>query len=128
MDIRRGTIFLCWLFHLPPPNTCGTSHKASLSKQKSPLFFGPQNSTLWLSSKSSKSSACASDAWRHSHPQVTIFYLGFLFWHLWTTYPTRVRVNTCAQVCTKLTHVLSRKVLSLTKPKGVVYITKSLGH
>ena len=29
-----------------------------------------------------------------------IFYLGFLFWHLWTTHPPRARVNTCAQVCT----------------------------
>ena len=27
-----------------------------------------------------------------------------------------------------LTHVLSRKVLSLTKPKGKIYKTKSLGH
>ena len=56
------------------------------------------------------------------------FYLGFLFWHLWTTHPPRVCVNTCAQVCTKLTHALSWKVLSLTKPKGRIYKTKSLGH
>ena len=79
----------------------------------------------WLSSKSS---ARASGAWRHSHPQVTIFYLGFLFWHLWMTHPPCVRINTCAQVCTYLTHVLSQKVLSLTKPKGKIYKTKSLGH
>ena len=56
------------------------------------------------------------------------FYLGFLFWYLWTTHPLCTRVNTCAQVFTKLNHVLSRKVLSLTKPKGKIYKTKSLGH
>ena len=48
--------------------------------------------------------------------------------HLWTTHPPHVYVNSCAQVCTKLTHVLSREVLSLTKPKGKIYKTKSLGH
>ena len=26
------------------------------------------------------------------------FYLGFLFWHLWMTHPTRARVNTCAHI------------------------------
>ena len=56
------------------------------------------------------------------------FYLGFLFWHLWMTHPLCTRVNTCTQVCTKLTYALSRKVLSLTKPKGKIYKTKSLGH
>ena len=61
-----------------------------------------------------------------SHGQ--IFYLGFLFWNFWKTHPPRVRFNTCAQVCTKLTYVLSRKVLSLTKPKGKICKTKSLGH
>ena len=40
----------------------------------------------------------------------------------------RARVNTCAQVSTKLTHVLSRKVLSLTKLKGKIYKTKYLSH
>ena len=55
-----------------------------------------------------------------------ISYLGFLFWHLWTTHPPRVRVNTCAHVCTWLTHALSRKVLILTKPKDKIYKTKSL--
>ena len=35
------------------------------------------------------------------------------------THSPHARVNTCTQVCTKLTYVLSRKVLSLTKPKGI---------
>ena len=38
------------------------------------------------------------------------------------------RANTCTQVCTQLTYAQSQKVLSLTKPKGKIYKTKSLGH
>ena len=60
----------------------------------------------------------ASGAWSHSHPLVNLS-IGFLFWHLWTIRPPCTRVNTCTQVCTQLTHVLSRKFLSLTKPKGI---------
>ena len=41
---ERGTIFLCWLFHLPH-RTCGTRHKATGSLRKSLFFFGPQDST-----------------------------------------------------------------------------------
>ena len=44
------------------------------------------------------------------------FRLGLL-WHLHP--PARARVNTCLNVCTELNHVLSRKVLSLTKLKGM---------
>ena len=76
----------------------------------------------WLFSKSPKSSA------RSFTSSGQIFSLRFLFWDLWTTHPPCARVNTCAQGCTKLTHVLSRKVLSLTKPKDKIYKTKSLGH
>ena len=89
---ERSTIFLCWLFHLhpqhvwhPPQGHCELAKVTLL---------------LWTNWLSSKSSAHTSGAWRHSHPQVTIFYLGFLFWHLWATHPPRERVNTCAQVCT----------------------------
>ena len=46
---ERGTIFLCWLFHLPQ-NTCDTCLKAtglaSVSKQKSTFFFRARNPTL----------------------------------------------------------------------------------
>ena len=57
-----------------------------------------------------------------------ILYLGFLLWHLWMTRPLRTCVNTCAHVCTKLTHALNRKFLSLTKRKGKIYKTKSLSY
>ena len=98
------------------------------ARESHPSSSDRKTQLIWLFSKSPKSSARASGAWRHFHPQVPIFNLGFLFWHLWMTHPPRTRVNTCAQVCTKLTHVLSRKVLSLTKSKGKIYKTKSLGH
>ena len=83
------------------------------------------NSLTFL--KSPKSSAHASGAWRHSHPPGHIFYLGFLFWHLWMTHPPCARVKPALMLhitnpCAK------RKVLSLTKPKSKTYKTKSLGH
>ena len=94
---ERGTIFLCWLFHLPTPHHhMHTCCQALASKWKS-TFSRRQNSTLTFSNLP-KSSAHASGVWRHSHPPVTIFHLGFLFWHLWITHPTRMRMNTCAHV------------------------------
>ena len=72
---ERDTIFVCWLFHLASPNTCDTCRKAtglaSASERKSTFFFRARNSTDWLFSKSPKSSAHASGAWRNSHPLVT---------------------------------------------------------
>ena len=60
----------------------------------------------------------ASGAWRHPHPVTPFRHLGLL-WHLWVARLPRMRVNTYIKVCPKLTHVLSRKVLSLTKLKGM---------
>ena len=83
------------------------------------------NSLIFL--KSPKSSAHASGAWRHSHPWVTFSYLGFYFdireWRVlpacaWTPALMLHLTNPCAK----------RKVLSLIKPKGKIYKTKSLGH
>ena len=53
-----------------------------------------------------------------------ILYLEFLLWHLWMTRPlphAREHLRSCL-------HLTERKVLSLTKPKGKIYKTKSLGH
>ena len=88
-----------------------------------PVRMQELNSLLFL--KSQKSSAHASGAWCHPHPLV-LFPTGVLFWHLWMTHPPHTYMNTCAHVCTQLTHALSRKVLSLTKPKGKIYKMKSL--
>ena len=77
--------------------------------------------------KSPKSSAHASGAWRHSHPSVIIpfwdFYFDICEWHIipahaWTPALMLHLTNPCAK----------RKVVSLTKPKGKIYKTKSLGH
>ena len=77
--------------------------------------------------KSQKSSAYASGAWRHSHPAVIFsiwdFYFDIFEWHIlparaWTPALMLHRTNPGAK----------RKVLSLTKPKGKIYKTKSLGH
>ena len=91
---ERGTFFLFWLFHLPPPQQVlhlpqrplAWLRRASQSQTSSPE--AGLNSTQLTFSKSSKSSARAraSDAWRHSHPLVNLS-VGFLFWHLWTTHP-----------------------------------------
>ena len=75
--------------------------------------------------KSPKSSANASGAWRHSHPLVTFpiwdFYFDISEWHIlsaraWTPALMLHLTNPCAK----------RKILSLTKPKGKIYKTKSL--
>ena len=81
------------------------------------------NSLLFL--KPPKSSAHASGAWRHPHPRVTILIWDFYFdiseGHVlsaraWTPALMLHLTNPCAK----------RKVLSLTKPKGKIYKTKSL--
>ena len=74
-----------------------------------------------------KSSAHTSDAWCHSHPLVPIpicdFYFDISEWNIlsarvWTPALMLHLTNPCAK----------RKVLSLTKPKGKIYKTKSLGN
>ena len=116
---ERYTFFIFWLFHLPTPHLVRHLPKASANKRKSTVFSRGRtqlNSYLFKIPKLLR--ARSSDVWRHSHPLVNLS-IGFLFWHLWTIHPPRASVNTCTQVCTWLTHVLSRKVLSLTKPKGI---------
>ena len=73
----------------------------------------------------SQTSAHASGAWRHPHPLVPItirdFYFDISEWHIlsshaWTPALMLHLANPCAK----------RKVVSLTKLKGKIYITKSL--
>ena len=72
-----------------------------------------------------KSSAHASGAWRHSHPLVTIpiwdFYFDISEWHILSA-----RVWIPALMLHLTNQWAKRKVLSLTKPKGKIYKTKSL--
>ena len=118
---ERDTIFLCRLFHLLP------------------ITWAPDTRPRWASeSQPSSSDGKTQLTFLKSQPMLPvcdvthipghILNLGFLLWHLWMTRPLRAHVNACAHVCTLLTHALSRKVLSLTKPKGKIYKTKSLGY
>ena len=75
----------------------------------------------------SQISAHASGAWRHPNTLVPVligdFYFDISEWHIlsaraWTPALMLHLTNPCAK----------RKVLSLTKLKGKIYKTKSLGH
>ena len=75
----------------------------------------------------SQISAHSSGVWRHSHLLVSIpiwdFYFDISEWHIlsacvWTPALMLHLTNPCAK----------EKVLSLTKPKGKIYKTKSIGN
>ena len=102
----------------PPP--CATPCcKASASSKSQPSSSDARTRPTDFFSKISKSSMHASGAWRHSHPAVTFsiwgFYCDISEWHVRSYLHL---TSPCAK----------RKVLSLTKPKGKIYKTKSLGH
>ena len=98
---RRSIYNIFWLFHLPQ-NTCDICHKAtglaSVSKRKSTVFFRASNSTDFFKIPQILHARFWSMTSFTSTGQP--FYLGFLFWYLWTTHPPCVRIDTCAQVCT----------------------------
>ena len=108
------------------PNHVRTRHKASVSERKS-TFFLRGRTQLWLFSNLPKSSAHASGAWHHSHPRSHPLSVIFFLTSVNDTSSPHARqhlrsslqfTNPCAK----------RKVLSLTKPKGRIYKTKSLDH
>ena len=126
---ERDTIFLSDFSICPKPRAAPAANYWSGlgGPRKSTFFLRGKNSALWLFLQSPKSSAHASGAWRHSHPLVTIpiwdFYFDISEWHIlssraWTPALMLYLTNPCAK----------RKVLSLTKPKGKIYKTKSLGN
>ena len=135
-DVRRerDTIFLCWLLlhrQLSTQPTGGArSAQIRLASASSECRLYPSEAGTQLTAflKSQKSSAHAPGAWCHSHPMVPIFYLGFLFWYLWMTHPLHARAWTPAFMLHLTNACAKRKVLSLTKPIGKIYKTKSLGH
>ena len=98
---ERDTFFLCWLLRLAPIS-CGTHGTqirlvSASPKSRTPSVRGLV-STLWLSSKSPKSSArfrCMTSP-ALCHP---FLYLRLL-WHLWVTCPlcAPTRVTTCIKV------------------------------
>ena len=127
---ERDTIFLCWLLlhrQLSTQPTCGArsaqirlaspSYESRLSRSEA----GTQLTAF------SPISAHASGAWRDPHPLALItiwdFYFDISEWHIlsacaWTPALMLHLTNPCAK----------RKVLRLTKPKGKIYKTKSLGN
>ena len=116
---ERGTIFLYRLFHLPfPPTRVAPATKVSASKRKPTVF--PEAgliSTHWLFQNLPKSSA--------RFRCVTSFVLASLRFpsraivtSLSDTFALRARAWTPVLMLHLTNHVLSRKVLSLTKPKG----------
>ena len=91
--------------------------------QKSTFFFRGRNSTHWLS----QISAHSSGAWRHSHLLDPFPIWGFILTSVNDASSPHAREN--LRSCLHLTNPCAkRKVLSLTKPKGKTYKTKSLGH
>ena len=123
---KRGTIFLCWLFHLPP-NHAWHPPQGLVELRKSSVFFRGRNSTHWLFSNP-PNPPCTLPVRDVTHVPRSqflsgIFHFDISEWHIlsaraWTPALMLHLTNPCAE----------RKVLSLTKSKGKIYITKSLGH
>ena len=127
---ERDTIFLCWLLlhrQLSTQPTRGARSaqrrlaSPSSESQPSSSEAGPQLTDF------SQISAHASGAWRYPYTLVPItiwnFYFDLSEWHIrsacaWTPALMLHLTNPCAK----------RKVLTLTKPKGKIYKTKSLRH
>ena len=130
---ERGTIFLCWLllhrrlWTQPTRGAHSTQSRLASPRSESQLSHSEAGTQLTDFFQISKSSAYTSGAWRHPHPLGSIpiwdFYFDISEWHIpsartWTPALMLHLTNPCTK----------RKVLSLTKPKGKIYKTKSLGN
>ena len=127
---ERDTIFLCWLLlHLQlstQPTHCARSaqsHLASPSSESQPSSFeaGTQLTAF------SQISAHASGAWCHPNTLVLIpiwdFYFDISEWHILSAHAW------IPALMLHLTNPYAKwKVLSLTKPKGKIYKTKSVSN
>ena len=119
---ERETQFLrCWLFHLTQQTCMRTPRSpqtglASPRSEKSTRFVYVQISTHCFYSKSLRIPAHRFRAWRHhipSHIPIWGFYCDICDYDI-----LPVRAWTPALMSAP-THALSRKVLSLTKPKDI---------
>ena len=111
----------------PPPSRATPAVKPRRAPKVNRLLRKLELQPLTFFFKSQKSSAHASDAWRHSHHAGTFLSGVSIVTSLDdTSVPlAREQLRSClhqTNPCAK------RKVLSLTKPKGKIYKTKSLGH
>ena len=127
---KRDTIFLCWLLlhrQLSTQPTRGArsaqSRLASPSSESQPSSSEARTQLTAFS----QISAHASGAWRHPNTLVTIpiwdFYFDISEWHILSA-----RAWTPALMLHLTNPSAKWKVLSLTKPKGKIYKTKSLGN
>ena len=127
---ESDTLFLCWLLlhrQLSTQPTRGArSAQIRLVLPSSESQPSSSEARTQLSAFS-QISAHASGAWRHPNTPVPIpiwhFYFDISEWHIlsahaWTPALMLHLINPCAK----------RKVLSVTKPKGKIYKTKSLGN
>ena len=132
MTRDRDTIFLWWmLLHRQlstQPTRGARSAQSRLASPSSESRLSRSEAGTQLTDffQISKSSAHTSghDVIHTSGPNS---YLWFSFWHLLMTHPLRARITPALML--HLTNPCAkRKVLSLTKPKGKIYKTKSLGN
>ena len=82
---EKGTIFLFWLFYLPPPHLVRHLPKASTSKGKPTVFFRGRSQLHWLFQNLPKSSArfrCVTSP-ALCNPVSHLW----LLWQLWVTRP-----------------------------------------
>ena len=103
------------------PNHVRTRRKTSVSSKSQPSSSEAKTRLKLTFLKSPKSSTHAFSAWCHSHPPVIFLSRIFILTSLNDTWTPALMLH-LTNPCTK------RKVLSLTKPKGKIYKTKSLGH
>ena len=119
---RETQFLLCWLFHLIPQRVVHLIDPNGLASPRFENQLASPRSESQLTAFFSKITQNAQPiASRHDYIHIPrlICYPGFLLWHLWLSHPPRASVNTCAQ-CVQPTRALSRKVLSLTKPKDKI--------
>ena len=130
MRRERDTIFLCWLLlhrQLSTQTTRGArSAQSRLASPSSESQLSSSEAGTQLTAFS-QISAHASGAWRHPNTLVSIpiwdFYFDISEWHMLSA-----RAGTPALMLHLTNPCAKRKVLSLTKPKGKIYKTKSLGN
>ena len=127
---ERETIFLCWLFvhrqlstHWPNQRACALQSTnwtglAQVRKINTLCLSSNLNSLLFFS-KSLRVPVHRFRAWRHSHPQSHFAIWGF-YYDISDRHILPARAWTPA-----LMSAPSRKVVSLTKPKDMIYKTKN---
>ena len=130
MRRERDTIFLCWL-HLyrqlsAQPARGARSAQSRLASASSESQPSSSEAGTQLTAFS-QISAHASGAWRHPNTLVPI-----PIWYLYFNIPEWHILFACAWTPALMLHLTNsctkQKILILTKPKGKIYKSKSLGN